>query len=48
MLRIVAFCIGFALNTALAVVAGFTEQAPAGAYKTYPSGARSDRVALGA
>lgn len=37
MLRIVAFCIGFALNTALAVAAGFDKQAPVGAYKTDPS-----------
>ncbi|OHV79912.1 YceI family protein [Ensifer sp. LCM 4579] len=37
MLRLAAFCIGFALNTALAVAAGSDEQAPAGAYKTDPS-----------
>ncbi|MDP9808277.1 polyisoprenoid-binding protein YceI [Rhizobium tibeticum] len=37
MLRIAAFCIGFALSTALAVAAGLDEQAPAGAYKTDPS-----------
>ncbi|TCN15069.1 YceI family protein [Sinorhizobium americanum] len=37
MLRIAAFCIGFALSTALAVATGLDEQAPAGAYKTDPS-----------
>lgn len=37
MLRIAAFCIGFALSTALAVAAGLDERAPAGAHKTDPS-----------
>ncbi|WP_331371490.1 hypothetical protein [Sinorhizobium chiapasense] len=37
MLRIAAFCTGFALSTALALAAGLDEQAPAGAYNTDPS-----------
>ncbi|NMN72811.1 YceI family protein [Rhizobium sp. 57MFTsu3.2] len=37
MLRITAFCIGLALNTAFSVAADSGEPAPAGAYKTDPS-----------